>query len=177
MMQTRKKFKNGKIVSNTLLKKDIINLIDLENKKKPLTDEELRKLWSSPITRNELLKKLEDNGFTKQDLKSIQTLIEAEDSDIFDVLEHIAYQKKPMRRAVRVANAEDKIHRNLNDKQREFIDFVLSKYVEGGVEELDINRLSDLIILKYKALQDGEKNLGNPEGIKNMFIDFQKHLY
>jgi hypothetical protein len=28
---------------------------------------------------------------------------------------------------------------------------------EGGVEELDINRLSDLIILKYKALQDGEK--------------------
>ena len=48
---------------------------------------------------------------------------------------------------------------------------------EGGVEELDINRLSDLIILKYKALLDGEKNLGNPEGIKNMFIDFQKHLY
>jgi type I restriction enzyme R subunit len=48
---------------------------------------------------------------------------------------------------------------------------------EGGVEELDINRLSDLIILKYKALQDGEKILGNPEGIKNMFIDFQKHLY
>ena len=35
------------------------------------------------------LNKLEDNGFTRQDLKSIQTLIEAEDSDIFDVLEHI----------------------------------------------------------------------------------------
>ena len=65
---------------------------------------------------------------------------------------------------------------SLNDNQKEFIDFVLSKYVEGGVEELDINRLSDLIILKYKALQDGEKNLGNPEGIKSMFIDFQKHL-
>ena len=48
---------------------------------------------------------------------------------------------------------------------------------EGGVEELDINRLSDLIILKYKALQDGERTLGNPEGIKSMFIDFQKHLY
>ena len=54
---------------------------------------------------------------------------------------------------------------------------MLSKYVEGGVEELDINRLSDLIVLKYKALHDGEKILGNPEGIKNMFIDFQKHLY
>ena len=94
-------------------------------------------MWSSPITRNELLKKLEDNGFTKQDLKSIQTLLEAEDSDIFDVLEHVAYSKKPIQRA-RVANAEDEIYKDLNDKQKEFIDFVLSKYVEGGVEELDI---------------------------------------
>ena len=53
-------------------------------------------MWSSPITRNELIKKLEDNGFSKPDLKQIQTLIEAEDSDIFDVLEHIAYSKKPI---------------------------------------------------------------------------------
>jgi len=103
--------------------------------------------------------------------------LKAENSDLFDVLEYIAYQKKPIPRATRVSKAENKIYQSLNDKQKEFIDFVLSKYVEGGVEELDINRLSDLIILKYKALLDGEKNLGNPEGIKNMFIDFQKHLY
>ena len=83
-----------------------------------------------------MLKKLGDNGFTKQDLKSIQTLIEAEDSDIFDVLEHIAYSKKPIQRAIRVANAENKIHSNLDSNQKEFIDFVLSKYVEGGVDEL-----------------------------------------
>ena len=140
-------------------------------------EEELRKIWSSPITRNELLKKLSDNGFSKQDLKSVQNLIEAENSDLFDVLEYIVFSKKPIPRTTRASNAEDKIHRNLNDKQKEFIDFVLSKYVEGGVEELDVNRLSDLIILKYKALQDGEKNLGNPEGIKDMFVDFQKHLY
>jgi len=141
------------------------------------SEEELRELWSSPITRNELLKKLEDNGFTKQDLKSIQTLIEAEDSDIFDVLEHVAYSKKPLQRATRVANAEDEIYKDLNDKQKEFIDFVLSKYVEGGVEELDINRLSSLVELKYKSLHDGQKALGDADKIKSTFIDFQKHLY
>jgi type I restriction enzyme R subunit len=141
------------------------------------SEEELRELWSSPITRNELLKKLEDNGFTKQDLKSIQTLIEAEDSDIFDVLEHVAYSKKPIQRATRVANAEDEIYKDLNDKQKEFIDFVLSKYVEGGVEELDINRLSSLVVLKYKSLHDGQKALGDADKIKSTFIDFQKHLY
>ncbi|MDB9812154.1 DEAD/DEAH box helicase family protein [Candidatus Pelagibacter sp.] len=140
-------------------------------------EDELRKMWSSPITRNELIKKLEDNGFSKPDLKQIQTLIEAEDSDIFDVLEHIAYSKKPIARATRVTNAENDIHKNLNDNQKEFIDFVLSRYVEGGVEELDLDRLSSLIELKYSTIHDGLEVLGNVDEIKNTFIDFQKHLY
>tara|TARA_B100000989_G_scaffold298761_1_gene289669 strand:- start:2204 stop:4531 length:2328 start_codon:yes stop_codon:yes gene_type:complete len=153
----------------------LFNTIELPNFFKD--EEELRKIWSSPITRNELLKKLEDNGFSKQDLKAIQNIIDADNSDLFDVLECIAYQKKPITRESRVAQAEETIHSNLSDKQKEFIDFILSRYVEGGVEELDINRLSDLLILKYKAIYDGEKVLGSVDGIKDMFIDFQKHLY
>ncbi len=167
-------FQGQPVTAEEFIKK-LFNTITLPSILK--SEEELRKLWSSPITRNELLKKLEDNGFTKQDLKSIQTLIEAEDSDIFDVLEHIAYSKKPIQRAIRVANAENKIHSNLDSNQKEFIDFVLSKYVEGGVDELDISRLSDLVILKYNTLHDGQKKLGSPEKIKSTFIDFQKHLY
>ena len=167
-------FQGQPVTAEEFIKK-LFNTITLPNILK--SEEELRNLWSSPITRNELLKKLEDNGFTKQDLKSIQTLIEAEDSDIFDVLEHIAYSKKPIQRATRVANAENEIHKNINEKQKEFVDFVLSKYVEGGVDELDINRLSDLIELKYKTIHDGQKVLGNPDSIKKTFIEFQKFLY
>ena len=174
-MSTTLFYFQGQPVSAPEFIKKLFDTVNIPNFFK--NEEELREIWSSPITRNELLKKLSDNGFSKQDLKSVQSLIDAENSDLFDVLEYIVFSKKPIPRTTRVSNAEDKIHRNLNDKQKEFIDFVLSKYVEGGVEELDINRLSDLIILKYKALQDGEKNLGNPEGIKSMFIDFQKHLY
>ena len=140
-------------------------------------EDELRKMWSSPITRNELIKKLEDNGISKPDLKQIQTLIEAEDSDIFDVLEHIAYSKKPIPRTTRVTNAENEIYKNLNDNQKEFIDFVLSRYVEGGVDELDLDRLSSLIELKYSTIHDGLEVLGNVDEIKSTFINFQKHLY
>ena len=174
-MSTSLFYFHGKPVSAEEFIKKLFNTITLPEILK--SEEELRNLWSSPITRNELLKKLEDNGFTKQDLKSIQTLIEAEDSDIFDVLEHVAYSKKPIRRSTRVANAEDEIYKSLNDKQKDFIDFVLSKYVEGGFEELDINRLSSLIELKYKSLHDGQKILGNADEIKNTFIGFQKYLY
>ena len=110
-------------------------------------------------------------------MKAVQDIIDAENSDLFDVLEYIAYQKKPITRELRVAQAEETIHSNLSDKQKEFIDFILSRYVEGGVDELDINRLSDLLTLKYKAVYDGEKALGGVESIKEMFIDFQRHLY
>ena len=154
-MSTTLFYFQGQQVSAEEFIKKLFNTITLPDFFK--SEEELREMWSSPITRKALLKKLEDNGFTKQDLKSIQSLIEAENSDLFDVLEYIAYQKKPIPRKTRVANAEEKIHSNLSANQKDFIDFVLSKYVEGGVEELDINRLSDLIILKYKAIQDGEK--------------------
>jgi type I restriction enzyme R subunit len=167
-------FEGQQVTAEEFIKK-LFNTISLPTFFK--NEYELRRLWSSPITRQALLKKLEDSGFSKSDLKSIQSLIEAENSDLFDVLEYVAYTKKPITRQTRVANAEDKIYQSLSEKQKEFIDFVLSRYVEGGVEELDIDRLSDLITLKYKALYDGEKALGSIDSIKDMFINFQRHLY
>ena len=140
-------------------------------------EEELRKIWSSPVTRAELLKKLEGNGFSVADIKSLQELINAENSDLFDVLEYIAYAKQPISREDRAIKAEDHVYEGLNDKQRDFIEFVLGKYIEGGVEELDIKRLPDHINLKYKSLHDGEKELGDPEIINKTFVDFQKYLY
>jgi type I restriction enzyme R subunit len=140
-------------------------------------EEELRKIWSSPITRKELLNKLEKNGLARQDLKNVQELIEAENSDLYDVLEYIAFSKKPISRKIRVNNAHDEIFRNLTENQKDFLNFVLNKYIQDGVDELELEKLSDLITLKYKALYDGEKALGEISSIKEMFINFQKHLY
>ena len=174
-MSTTLFYFQGKPISVQEFIKKLFNTITLPEVLK--NEEQLRELWSSPITRNKLFKKLEDEGFAKQDLKSIQTLIEAEDSDIFDVLVHVAYSKKPIQRVTRVANAEDEIYKNLNDNQKEFIDFVLSRYVEGGVDELDLDRLSSLIELKYNTIHDGLEVLGSVDEIKRTFIEFQKHLY
>ncbi len=140
-------------------------------------EEELKKLWSSPITRKELLIKLEENGFSKDKLKEIQGIINANDSDLFDVLEYVAYNVKPITRLERVERAEKKIHSQLDDNQKDFIDFVLSRYVEGGVEELDDNVLSKHLKLKYKEIYDAENALGDLDLVKNTFIEFQKNLY
>ena len=141
------------------------------------TEDTLRKLWANPITRSELLKKLEQQGCGKADLLKLQEMIDADNCDLFDVLEYISYARKPITRAERVANAQGNIYTFLNEKQRDFIDFVLKNYVQDGVDELDIKNLSSILASKYGSPYDGQKALGSIAEIQSVFIDFQQHLY
>ncbi|HHT9144887.1 MAG TPA: EcoAI/FtnUII family type I restriction enzme subunit R [Candidatus Wunengus sp. YC61] len=141
------------------------------------SEEELRKVWSSPITRKTLLEKLADAGYGKDELTTLQKLINAEKSDLFDVLEYVSFAVKPITREARVAKAQSNIFALLNNKQKEFLEFVLSKYIETGVEELDQEKLPELLTLKYHALDDAKEMLGSVENIRTVFIDFQKYLY
>ncbi|MBI4846279.1 MAG: DEAD/DEAH box helicase family protein [Candidatus Omnitrophica bacterium] len=141
------------------------------------SEDELRKIWSSPVTRKILLEKLFDAGYGVDVLISLQKLINAENSDLFDVLEYISFAVKPISREERVANAQTKIFRGLDNKHKEFLEFVLSKYIETGVEELDQEKLPDLLTLKYQAIRDAEEALGGVDNIRTTFIEFQKYLY
>jgi len=53
------------------------------------SEDELRTIWSNPLTRRTLLEKLDDAGFGKEELSTLQKLIDAEKSDLFDVLEYV----------------------------------------------------------------------------------------
>ena len=141
------------------------------------SEDELRKIWSYPMTRKTLLNKLADAGYGKDELAAIQKMINAENSDLFDVLEYISFAVKPITRESRVAEAQSKIFAMLNNRQKEFLEFVLSKYIETGVEELDQEKLPDLLALKYHAISDATEILGGVENIRTTFVDFQKYLY
>lgn len=140
-------------------------------------EDELREIWSNPMTRKTLLERLAEAGYGREELKKIQGLINAENSDLFDVLEYIAFAEKPITRQMRVESAQTNIFAFLNEKQRDFLEFVLSKYIEEGVEELDSEKLPSLLTNKYQTLSDATSNLGEVESIRNTFINFQKHLY
>jgi type I restriction enzyme R subunit len=142
------------------------------------SEAELRRLWSHPMTRKTLLEKLADAGYGKAELTSLQKLIDAEKSDLFDVLEYVFNSDiKPITREARVAAAQANIFAFLNAQQKEFIDFVLSKYIETGVEELDQEKLATLLNIKYHSLEDAKEVLGAVSTISSLFIEFQKHLY
>lgn len=140
-------------------------------------EEELRQIWSNPITRKSLLDKLAEAGYGKNELTTFQKLVNAEDSDLFDALEYLSFAIKPITREIRVAKAQTRIFSTLDNKQKEFLEFVLSKYIETGVEELDQEKLPALLTLKYRAIDDATELLGGIENIRNTFINFQKHLY
>jgi type I restriction enzyme R subunit len=141
-------------------------------------EEELRKLWSNPLTRKTLLENLDAAGFPKDDLLTLQKLVDMEKSDLYDVLEYVFNGDYiAMTREARAKAAEATIFALLNDKQREFIAFVLSKYVDTGVDELDQEKLPILLTNKYQSLEDAKEILGDVSNISRLFVEFQEHLY
>lgn len=143
------------------------------------SEAELRELWSNPTTRKSLLEKLEAAGYGIEELNALRKLVDAENSDLFDVLEYVFNGDiKPITRSERVAASEATIFTLMNEKQKEFIEFVLSKYVETGVGELDQTKLPVLLSSMYQSQQDGIAALGGDvNNIRNLFIKFQQHLY
>lgn len=140
-------------------------------------EDTLRELWSQPETRKQLLEGLADKGFNKEVLAEMQRIIDAENSDLFDVLAHVAFALQPLTRASRADQAKERVQRQFADKQSAFIEFVLGQYVQQGVDELAQEKLKDLINLKYQSIHDATIELGNAAEIRQLFVGFQQYLY
>jgi type I restriction enzyme R subunit len=141
------------------------------------SEADLKKIWSDPITRKALLEKMAEAGYGQDELAELQKLVNADKSDLFDVLEFISYQVAPTTREARVSLAKSNIFRGLSLAQKDFLEFVLFKYIDSGVGELDQAKLPELIQLKYSSISDATETLGGVDEIRNLFIGFQKHLY
>jgi type I restriction enzyme R subunit len=142
-------------------------------------EDELRALWSLPDTRKKLLQGLAEKGFGKDQLFEMQKIIDAENSDLFDVLAHVAFAMEPITREARAEVAHKAVHQRFSDKQQTFLDFVLAHYVKEGVEELEQEKLTKLLRLKYHdSIPDGVADLGGDIAeIRNLFSGFQRYLY
>jgi len=141
------------------------------------TDEaELREKWSSPTTRRELLNQMADQGYGEDVLKQIRSLMDADDCDLLDVLEYIAYQKRPVNRAARAQSAQLYTGKQ-TPEQVAFIQYLVSVYVKAGIDELDADRLPKLMANKYGTIREGTDALGGIEGARGTFYNFQRSLY
>ena len=131
-----------------------------------------------PDTRKKLLEGLAEMGFGLEQLAEMHKIINAEQSDLFDALAHVAYALPPLIREERATMAKVVISTHFNSKQMVFLDFVLSHYVWGGVQELDQEKLTPLLRLRYNnSIADALADLARAEEIGNVFAGFQRYLY
>ncbi len=139
---------------------------------------QLRVIWSDPETRRKLLDGLAENGFGSDQFAEMQRIIDAEKSDLFDVLAYVAYALPPLTREQRAEAAKVVISDQYASNQKAFLDFVLSHYIRVGVAELDESKLTPLLRLKYdNSIADAIADLGSAADIRKVFFGFQKYLY
>ena len=138
---------------------------------------ELRKIWSEPETRAALIAGLAERGFDGEQLAQVRSMIDADESDLFDVLNYIAHTRHPLKRSERAGAHRASILSRHDPKQQAFLDFVLSQYVAEGEAELGMDKLPDLLDLKYGSPSDAVRELGSVAEIRSTFRGFQRQLY
>ncbi len=163
---------NGKIISTEDYLKEFLGILPnfFESEK------QLREIWSNIKTRTELISQLESRGFDKNKIIDLKKIIHAENSDLFDVLNIMFTGKtQPIPRELRVEKNKNIIFNSLTENQKDFIEFLVNKYIELG--EYEISDVADSLRTKYQTINDGINFLGNIDEIKSLFNEFQKHLY
>ena len=168
---------DGKPISLTEFIESLFNTLEMPDLFK--NEDELRAIWAVPATRMNLLKQLEAAGFPTSELVSIQELIDAQNSDLFDVLEFVKYALKPVTRTNRANTPRSIMEAGIDAKQLEFIDFLVTQYIESGVGELEESKLETLLEIKYSDVFNAVQTLGKGDvgKVRQLFLDFQKNLY
>ena len=104
-------------------------------------------------------------------------MINAEKSDLFDVLAYVAFTLVPVTREERVFARRSVILARYGSNLQSFLDFVLTQYVSQGDEELGQDKLGNLLSLKYHTVSDATAQLGGVPMIRDTFVGFQRYLY
>ena len=138
----------------------------------------LRDIWSNPSHRKELLNKLKEMNIDESQLEDLKEIFEAVNSDIYDVLAHLSFNldiKTRNERAIAVENSSfiEKYH---NEKAKDFIEFILEKYIKYGFKELEENKLSTLIEQSGFDKKDLMASFGEFK-IRDEYFELQKEIY
>ena len=140
-------------------------------------EDHLRDIWSNPETRLQFMKVLSDRGYDRGRLDDMKRLIDAPNSDIFDVLAYVRFTLVPLMRSERADSARQDGLPDFEGEMRSFLEAVLTAYEIHGVDELALSKIGDFLKVKYGGTNGAKQVLGEIPQIKQAFMDIQAHLY
>lgn len=138
----------------------------------------LRDIWSNPSNRKDLLNKLKEMNIDESQLEDLKEIFEAVNSDIYDVLAHLSFNLDIKTRNERVMAVENStfIEKYHNEKAKDFIEFILEKYIKYGFKELEENKLSTLIEQSGFDKKDLMASFGEFK-IRDEYFGLQREIY
>ncbi|MEQ8692246.1 MAG: type I restriction-modification enzyme R subunit C-terminal domain-containing protein, partial [Pseudomonadales bacterium] len=143
-----------------------------------VTDEDqLRAVWSNPDNREHFLEQLADRGYDRDRLDDIRRLVDAPDSDLFDVLSYILFTNEPKTRHERAATVRSQGMKEASDETKALLLGILAAYEERGERELATKKLGTFLTARYGSVREGKAKLGGLDSIKNAFRAMQASLY
>lgn len=141
-------------------------------------EEDLRKRWSQPDTREQLLDVLAQSGFPEDKLEMTKRFLEMEDCDMLDVLAYLAYNTTPIDRQRRAEILMKQAQQKYSAAQQDFVNYIMGLYVRNGFKELGSDKLPTLINMKYHSPVDAVKALQmQPDQIRKFYLGMQEMLY
>jgi type I restriction enzyme R subunit len=140
-------------------------------------EDELRAIWSDPDMREAFIQRLADLGYDSDRLGDMRRLIDAPNSDIFDVLAYVRFTLAPLARSQRVRSALSTGLRGYEREMKSFLEYVLGNYERYGIGELASAKVADFLRIRYGGVNDAKRALGSVEHIRRAFVDIQGHLF
>jgi type I restriction enzyme R subunit len=140
-------------------------------------EDDLRSQWSDPDTRKALLERLAERSYDEAVLSVVRETLMAGDSDMFDVLAHVAYNNSMRTREHRAEVGRRRVGDAYDAKTAAFLNYVLDSYVEQGEGNLDRSKLHDFVKLKFGTAKECAAELGGMPAVIDAFVGFQRHLY
>ncbi len=140
-------------------------------------EDDLRRKWSDPESREHFVALLEQRGYDAEKLADMRRLVDAPNSDLFDVLGYIRFTTPPKTRADRAESVRHDGMGTDDEKMRAFLLGVLQAYEALGESELATRKLSDFLTARYGSIADAKAALGDVPKIRKAFVDVQRDLY
>ena len=164
---------DGKMISGEEFMNQLFgDLSDLVRDEDHLCD-----IWSNPETRVQFVKFLSDRGYDADRLEDMRRLIDAPNSDVFDVLAYVRFTMTPLQWSERADKACAVSLTEIDGKMRLFLEAVLAAYERHGVDELVLSKVSDFLRVRYGGTNGTKRVYGEIPKIKKAFTDIQVHLY
>ncbi|MEB8388516.1 DEAD/DEAH box helicase family protein [Rhodobacteraceae bacterium KMM 6894] len=140
-------------------------------------EDQLRRLWSDPDNREHFLGQLSDRGYDRERLDDIRRLVDAPDSDLFDVLSYVLFTNPPKTRHDRADNVRGGSIVEADVDMKDLLLAILGAYETRGESELATKKLGLFLTARFGSVSEGKARLGGISKVRSAFRRMQKDLY